>query len=95
MTAIWWSLPGWLINDTARVLSSSGAAGLAAGGGGAEPVGTGPGGDDVGVVGEPVDDRGAKAGVGERGGPFNWDWLRFLIGVLPFDLLVSASGVSA
>ena len=43
--------------------------GLAAGGGGAEPVGAGAGGDDVGVVGEPVDDRGAEPRVGEGLGP--------------------------
>ena len=52
---------------------SSFAAGLAGGGlaagGRAEPVGAGPGGDDVGVVGEAVDDRGAEPRVGERLGP--------------------------
>src|ERR1019366_2206868 len=51
----------------------SGAAGLAAGGGGAQPVGAGAGGDDVRVVGEPVHDRGAQPGVGEGGGPFGED----------------------
>jgi hypothetical protein len=66
-----------------------------AGLGGAQPVGVGAGVDDVGVEGEPVDDGGAEAGVGEGAGPFNWNWLRFPIGVLPFDLLVLVFGVSA
>src|ERR1022692_5045666 len=48
----------------------SGLAGLVAGFGGAQPVGVGAGGDDVGVVGEPVDDGGAEPGVGEGGRPF-------------------------
>ena len=48
----------------------SGLACLVAGLGGAQPVGVGAGLDDVGVVGEPVDDGGAEAGVGEGGGPF-------------------------
>ena len=43
----------------------------AAGGpGGAEPVGLGAGLEDVGVEGDPVDDRGDEAGVGEDGAPF-------------------------
>src|SRR5260370_16134627 len=42
---------------------------MAGGGGGAQPVGAGAGLDDVGVGGEPVDDRGAQPGIGEGGGP--------------------------
>src|SRR5260370_35205336 len=42
---------------------------MAGGGGGAQPVGAGAGLDDVGVVGEPVDDRGAQPRIGEGGGP--------------------------
>src|ERR1700735_4468347 len=38
--------------------------------GGAEPVGLGAGLEDVGVEGDPVDDRGDQAGVGEDGAPF-------------------------
>lgn len=41
--------------------------------GGAEPVGVGAGFDEVGVEGEPVDDRGAEARVGEGGCPFG-EW---------------------
>ena len=41
-----------------------------AGLGGAQPVGVGAGGDDVGVEGEPVDDGGAEPRVGEGGCPF-------------------------
>src|SRR4029077_18891923 len=48
----------------------SGPGGLVAGLGGAQPVGVGAGGDDVGVEGEPVDDGGAQPRVGEGGGPF-------------------------
>src|SRR5258705_2516480 len=48
----------------------SGPGGLVAGLGGAQPVGVGAGGDDVGVEGEPVDDGGAEPGVGEGAGPF-------------------------
>jgi hypothetical protein len=49
----------------------------------------------VGVEGDPVDDRGDEAGVGEDGSPFNWNWLKFPIVVLSFDVLVLVSGVSA
>jgi hypothetical protein len=63
--------------------------------GGAQPVGVGAGLDDVGVEGEPVDDGRAQPGVGEGTGPFNWNWLKFPIAVLPFDMLVLVSGVSA
>jgi hypothetical protein len=34
-------------------------------------------------------------GVGEGAGPFNWNWLKFPIVVLSFDVLVLVSGVSA
>src|SRR6201987_807448 len=43
----------------------SGPGGVVAGLGGAQPVGVGAGGDDVGVEGEPVDDGGAQPRVGE------------------------------
>ena len=49
---------------------SGGFRGLADGLAGAEPVGLGAGLEDVGVEGEPVDDRGGEAGVGEHGSPF-------------------------
>src|SRR5271169_3180333 len=56
---------------TARLLGVrlSGPGGVVAGLGGAQPVGVGAGGDDVGVEGEPVDDGGAEPGVGEGGCP--------------------------
>jgi hypothetical protein len=41
-----------------------------AGLGGAEPAGLGAGLEDAGVEGDPVDDRGDEAGVGEDGAPF-------------------------
>ena len=47
--------------------------GLASG----EPVGLGAGFDDVGVVGDPVDDGGDEAGVGDDGAPFIWNWHTF------------------
>jgi hypothetical protein len=50
--------------------------------------------DDVGVVQEPVD-GGCGQGLGHDGVESNWNWLRFLIAVRPFDLLVSVSGASA
>ena len=37
---------------------------------GAQPVGLGAGLDDVGLEGDPVDDRGAEPRVGEGAGPF-------------------------
>jgi hypothetical protein len=44
----------------------------------------------------PVVEQADGGGVlGQEPPPGNWDWLRFLIGVLAFDLLVSVSGVSA
>ena len=46
----------------------SGGGSLLRGAGGAQPVGVGAGGDDVGAEGEPVDHGGGEAGVGE-GGP--------------------------
>jgi hypothetical protein len=51
--------------------------------------------DDVGVVDEAVDHGGGDGIVAEDLAPPNWNWLRFLIGVLPFDLLVLVFGVSA
>src|SRR5712691_5429035 len=53
-----------------RGVRRSGLAGLAAGLGGAQPVGVGSGLDDVRVEGEPVHDGGAEPRVGEGGGPF-------------------------
>jgi hypothetical protein len=50
--------------------ASAGFGGLAGGFAGAEPVGLGAGLEDVGVEGDPVDDRGDEAGVGEDGSPF-------------------------
>jgi hypothetical protein len=77
------------------VTSAGSGSGLVAVLGGAQPVGVGAGGDDVGVEGEPVDDGSAEAGVGEGAGPFHWNWLKFPIVVLSFDVLVLVSGVSA
>ena len=39
-----------------------------------EPVAGGAGLDDVGAVGDAVDDSGCEAFVGEGFGPFNWNW---------------------
>ena len=50
---------------------------------------------DDAVVQEPVQQADGGGVLRQEPAPGNWDWLRFLIGVLPFDLLVSASGVSA
>ncbi len=44
-------------------------AGRSGGLAGGEPVGLGAGLEDVGVVGDAVDDRGDKPGVGEYGSP--------------------------
>src|SRR5690242_15169210 len=44
---------------------SGGILGAAGGLGGAEPVGAGAGLEDVGVEGDPVDDRGDEAGPGK------------------------------
>ena len=49
----------------------------------------------VAVVDEAVQEGFGDDGVGEQGVPVNWNWLRFPIGVLPFDLLVLVFGVSA
>ena len=51
-----------------RLLGEGGGLGLFLGC--AQPVAVGPGLDDVGVEGEPVDDGGGQAGVGERPAPF-------------------------
>jgi hypothetical protein len=47
------------------------------------------------VVDEPVDHRGGDYLVAEHLSPPNWNWLRFRMMVLAFDLLVSVSGVSS
>jgi hypothetical protein len=49
----------------------------------------------VAGVDEPVQERFGDDRVREQRVPVNWNWLRFLIGVLPFDLLVLVFGVSA
>jgi hypothetical protein len=49
----------------------------------------------VAVVDELVQERLGDDGVGEQGIPVSWNWLRFPITVLAFDLLVSVSGVSS
>jgi hypothetical protein len=46
-------------------------------------------------VDEAVDHGGGDHVVAEDLAPANWNWLRFLIVVLAFDLLISVSGVSA
>ncbi len=54
------------MDDTALAGFSAAGGGFA----GAEPVGLGAGLEDVGVEGDPVDDRGDQAGLGEDGAPF-------------------------
>jgi len=49
----------------------------------------------VAVVDEPVQERLGDDRVREQRIPVNWNWLRFPIAVLPFDVLVLLSGVSA
>jgi hypothetical protein len=49
----------------------------------------------VGVEGDAVDDGRDEAGIGEDGAPLNWNWLKFPIAVLPFDMMVLVSGMSA
>ena len=76
-----------------------------AGGGGAEGVGAGVvvaeavgvavQGQDDGAVQEPVEEGGGDGGVAEDLAPGNWNWLKFPIVVLSFDVLVLVSGVSA
>jgi hypothetical protein len=46
-------------------------------------------------VQEPVEEGGGDGGVAEDLSPRNWNWLKFPIAVLPFDMLVLISGVSA
>jgi len=46
-------------------------------------------------VDEPVDHGGGDHFVAEGLAPPNWNWLKFPIAVVPFDLLVSVSGVSS
>ena len=75
--------------------------GCGAGGGwragavGAGSAGVSVQGDDVGVVDEAVDGRGGGDVAAEGFSPANWNWLRFRMMVLAFDLLVSVSGVSS
>jgi hypothetical protein len=45
--------------------------------------------------GEPVDGGLGQERVGHEREPFNWNWLKFPIVVLSFDVLVLVSGVSA
>lgn len=61
----------------------------------AEAVGVAVEGEHDGAVQEPVEEGGGDGGVAEDLSPGNWNWLRFLIAVRPFDLLVSVSGASA
>jgi hypothetical protein len=49
----------------------------------------------VAVVDEPVQEGLGDDGVGEQRVPVNWNWLRFPITVLAFDLRFSVSGVSS
>jgi hypothetical protein len=46
-------------------------------------------------VDEPVDHGGGGDLVAEDLAPANWNWLKFPIVVLSFDVLVLVSGVSA
>jgi hypothetical protein len=46
-------------------------------------------------VQEPVEEGGGDGGVAEDLSPGNWNWLKFPIVVLSFDVLVLVSGVSA
>jgi hypothetical protein len=52
-------------------------------------------GDDDGVVQEAVQEADGGGVLGQEPAPLNWNWLRFVIVVLAFDLLLSTSGVSA
>ena len=61
----------------------------------AEPVGVAFEGDDLGVVDEPVDHCGGDDVVAEDLAPPNWNWLRFAITYLAFQVGICASGVSA
>jgi hypothetical protein len=49
----------------------------------------------VAVVDDSVEQGLGDDGVGEQRVPVNWNWLRFRMMVLAFDLLVSVSGVSS
>ena len=51
--------------------------------------------DLVAGVDEPVEQGFGDDRVGEQRVPVNWNWLRFRMMVLAFDLLVSVSGVSS
>jgi hypothetical protein len=85
-----WPRPG--------VMTAAGLAGFGAAGGGlagAEPVGLGAGLEDVGVEGDPVDDRGDQAGVGEDGAPFIRGWHMLILNYYACCLGNLRSGVSA
>ena len=60
-----------------------------------EPVGVTFQADHLGVVDEPVDHRGGDYFVAEGLAPPNWNWLRFLIARLPFEVRNCVAGVSA
>jgi hypothetical protein len=46
-------------------------------------------------VDDPVEYRLADHRVGEQRVPVNWNWLRFAIAYLPFQMGICATGVSA
>lgn len=51
--------------------------------------------DDGRVMEEAVQEADRGGVLGQETAPLNWNWLRFLITVLAFDLLILVSGVSA
>jgi hypothetical protein len=61
----------------------------------AEAVGVAVEGEHDRAVQEPVEEGSGDGGIAEDLTPRNWNWLRFLIAVRPFHLLVSVSGASA
>jgi hypothetical protein len=81
--------PGWAVWGFSWVFAAAG--GLA----GAEPVGLGAGLEDVGVEGDPVDDRGDQAGVGEDGAPFIRGWHMLILRDCGWCLGYLSSGVFA
>jgi hypothetical protein len=50
---------------------------------------------DAGVVQEAVEQADGGGVLGQEPAPGNWNWLKFPIVVLSFDVLVLVSGVSA